>query len=315
MKCITYLLLSILTIGILLQGCNNAPDKIKIGYLPLAAGLPLYVAFEEGYFKGEGFNAELIRFASSNEVGNATTANQIDVAFVASNVIFDLGFVSKKKHKLIYTNPYSNSVGHITDYLLVRDTTQIKKIEDLKGKKIGIFPGSVVKVFCKLIFKKYGLNETDYELVELQPKDWNVALKTGQIDALSAVEPTASQIIADGIGYNIQSGFYSLLMPNVPLSAHWINEDFYKKYGKENSMKIISAYDKAIDFINSNPEKAKQYLVKYANVRVDMLGKVNLNPWTKHSEINKKDLQDFIDVLATNNAIQNKENLEDYLIK
>ena len=54
MKCITYLLLSILTIGILLQGCNNAPDKIKIGYLPLAAGLPLYVACEEGYFKGGG---------------------------------------------------------------------------------------------------------------------------------------------------------------------------------------------------------------------------------------------------------------------
>lgn len=265
--------------------------------------------------KDEGFDVQMIRFASSNEVANASTSGQVDLCIVATNAMLDVGFVSKKRPKLIITNPYSNRSGFITDYLLVRDTNSIKKIENLKGKKIGIFPGSVIKIFCNLVLQKYGLNKNDYELIELAPKDWEIALQSGQIDVLSALEPQATQIIKDKIGYPIIEGFYAQLTPDVPLSAQWISEDFAKKYGKEKCDKIIRALDKAVDFINNNPSTAKKYLIKYANVREDILPGVGLNPWQEHASLNLKELQNFIDILYQNGAIQNKENINDYLLK
>jgi len=308
---------AIIAVILLLSGCRNHPkaDKIRIGYVPLAVTLPLFVANDEGYFKEQGFEVELVRFASSNEVGNAGTTGQVDILSAASNVVFDIGFVSSKRHKLILPNLYSDKKGNITDYILVRDTLKIKTINDLKGKRIGIFPGSVIKVFCTLILEKYGLNKNDYTLIELSPKDWAASLQTNQIDALSALEPQASQLMIDKIGFPIAAGFYAQLMPNVPLSGNWISEDFYNKYGDEAAEKIIIAVDKAVDFINNNPDKAKEYLVKYANVREDVVNQVQLNPWTKHSEINYSEIQKFIDVLFENKAIQNKENINNYKLK
>ncbi|MCK9400529.1 MAG: ABC transporter substrate-binding protein [Bacteroidales bacterium] len=300
---------------IIVLSCNYEPSKLRIGYKPIAVDLPIFAAVEEGYFKEQGFNVELVRFTSSNDQVNAATLGKIDVFEAATNVVFDVGFVSKIKHKLIITNPYSNEKGYISDYLLVSDTNKIKKIEDLKGEKIGVFPGSVIKMFCNLIFMKHGLNKDDYELIELQTKDWAIALKTGQIAALSALEPTASQIIKDKIAYPIVNGLYAELMPNVPLSGHWISEEFEKKYGEDVTKKIILAYNKSIDFIETNPEKAKKYIVKYANVREDVLSKVNLNKWKKHEELDYKEIQSFIDLLYENGAIQNKENINDYMCK
>ena len=296
--------------------CNsNSSKSLKIGYVPIAVGLPLFIANDEGYFKEEGFTTEMVKFSSSNEIANAATAGQVDVSVVATNAMLDVGYVSNKRHKLIITNPYTNKPGYIADYLLVKDANSIKKIEDLKGKKIGIFPGSVIKIFSTLIFEKHGLKKGDYELIELSPKDWAVALQSGQIDALSALEPQATQIIADKIGYPIVNGLYAQLMPNVPLSGHWISEDFVKNHDKEQSEKIIKAIDKAVDLINNNPSKAKEYLIKYANVREDIADKVQLNPWKKHNELNIPEMQNFIDVLFMNGAIQNKENINDYLLE
>jgi len=308
---------TIIVVVFLLSGCTNHPkaDKIRIGYVPIAVTLPLFVANDEGYFKEQGFEVEMVRFASSNEVGNAGTTGQVDILSAASNVVFDIGFVSNNRHKLILPNLYTNKQGNITDYILVSDTLNIKTITDLKGKKIGIFPGSVIKVFCTLILEKYGLNKNEYTLIELSPKDWAAALQTKQIDALSALEPQASQLMIDKIGFPIAAGFYAQLMPNVPLSGNWISEDFYNKYGDEAAEKIIIAVDKAVDFINKNPEKAKEYLVKYANVREDVVNQVQLNPWTKHSEINYLEIQKFIDVLFENKAIQNNEDINNYKIK
>ena len=188
-------------------------------------------------------------------------------------------------------------------------------LEDLKGVSIGIFPGSVVKVFAKQILVKHGLSETDYQLVELAPKDWIPALETGQIQALSAVEPLASQIMHDGIGTSIMSGFFAELMPNVPLSSQWISADFVEQNDKETVNAVIEAMDDAVEFIKKNPKKAKEYLIQYANLREDISDEVQLNPWTGHNKINKTGIQEFVDILYENGGIQNRENVNDYLLK
>ena len=39
--------------------------KIRVGYWPIAAGLPFYAAVELGYFKDAGVNVEVVRLAAA----------------------------------------------------------------------------------------------------------------------------------------------------------------------------------------------------------------------------------------------------------
>lgn len=294
---------------------NETKNNLKVGVVPIAVALPLYVAIDEGYFEDEGFNPELVTLGSSNELANALTSGQLDIAVIATNTMLDVSYVSQKKPKLVITNPYSNTPGNITDYLLVKDLTKISKIEDLVGMKIGIFPGSVIKVFCQLIFEKHGLSKDDYQLIELSPKDWAVALEFNQIDALSALEPSASQMIKDGIAVPIVSGLYAELMPDVPLSGHWIGADFIDNNDEETIEKIIKVINKAVKLINENPAKARKYLVKYANVREDVVDNVQLNKWVTHNEQDAASIQQFVDILFDNGALQDKADIKSYLNK
>jgi hypothetical protein len=49
----------------------QAGPKIRIGYWPIAAGLPFYSAIELGYFKEAGLNVEVLKFAGAQQVMEA----------------------------------------------------------------------------------------------------------------------------------------------------------------------------------------------------------------------------------------------------
>lgn len=311
----------LLTAGIvyLVTKNSNAPNdkwpKLRIGYLPIAAELPLFVAVEKGYFKEAGIEFELERMASSNDMANAATADRIDIlAGAASNAVFDVGHVSGKRHLLIALNPYSNTRGHVTDHLIARKDSGIKKLVDIKGKKVASFPGSVNRIFTYLILENHGVPRDSYQYVELLPQDWQPSLQSGAVDVVSALEPNATQIIKDGVGYSIFPGFYADLMLDVPLSGHWVGADFAKRADRAQLVAFVKAYEKAIVFCREHETEAKVYLVKYANVREDTLADVNLNPWKMLSEIDAGQLQKFVDLLADNKALQAKVEVKDYIL-
>lgn len=310
-------LLATILIIVIKNTSTNLTDKdwpkLRIGYLPIAAELPLFVAIEQGYFEEAGIEFELVRFASSNEMGNAATADRIDIlSGAASNPIFDIGHVSGKKHLVFAVNPYSDTPGHVTDHLIVQKDSGIKTLTDLKGKKVASFPGSVNRIFTYLILEKHGVPRDSYEYIELLPKDWQPALQAGAVDAVSALEPLATQIIKDDVGVSIFPGFYADLMPDVPLSAHWIAADFYARSDKAQLSAFLDAYEKAILFCRENEEQAKNYLPKYANVREDILADVNLNPWKQLSEIDWDQFQAYINLLAENKALLAKISILDH---
>ena len=52
--------------------------KIRVGYWPIAAGLPFYAAVELGYFKEAGINVEAVRFAGAQQIMEGMLADRVD---------------------------------------------------------------------------------------------------------------------------------------------------------------------------------------------------------------------------------------------
>lgn len=287
---------------------------VRVGYLAVAAELPLFVAVEQKYFSAEGLTVELQQFTSSNELGNAATADRVDImAGTASNVVFDIATSSGKQHRAFAFNIYSNRPNHVTDHLLVKSGSEIKALTQLRGKRVASFPGSVNKIFVQLILEKHGVPRDTYEYTELPPPNWGPALQSGAIDAVSALEPTATQIVKDGIAVSIFPGFYADLMADVPLSGHWLAADYLQRADPKQIAAFLRAYDKAIQFCREHESEARQYLAKYANVREDIVGDVDLNLWLRRAEIDVAALQGYVDLLADNGALLKKVNANEFL--
>ena len=52
--------------------------KIRVGYWPIAAGLPFYTAVELGYFKEAGLNVEVQKYAGAQQIMEGMLADRCD---------------------------------------------------------------------------------------------------------------------------------------------------------------------------------------------------------------------------------------------
>lgn len=320
--------LSFLLSGLLLSiGCGQpdqgkplpteaeAPLKVRIGYLPIAAGLPLFVAIDKGYFKEAGFDVELTRFASSNDLGTAATTGQVDALMpFALNAGFDIGAASGKRHKLFGLNIYSDQTPHIVDYMVARQGSGIKTLADLRGRKVAGFPGSVTKVFVENILEQNGVKPGEYTYVALAPPEWLAALQSGAVDAASVMEPQASMITSKGVATVVVPGFFAKLMPDVPLSGHWLAAQFVESHDASVSTRFAEVYDRAVDYIRTNPDDAKQSYTTHIGIEQSALTSIQLNNWVKSSELQPAKVKPFADLLWSKHAIQAEVKVSDYML-
>src|SRR3954452_15265650 len=119
---------------------QSAP-KIRIGFWPVAAGLPFFAAVEKGYFKEAGLDVEPIKFAGAQQVMEAMLSGRSDgssngtgSANLAIGEIASPGLI-----KIFATNP-SNAKYVLEEFLVPKDSA-VKTMADLKGKRVASGPG------------------------------------------------------------------------------------------------------------------------------------------------------------------------------
>ena len=139
-----------------------AADRVRIGYSSISgAYIGLWVAHDGGYFAKEGLEDQMILIPSGTQLAQVTVAGEIDIgllngssAMAAALQGADLKVIGNAGNKMIFS-------------LYVRP--EIKTVEALKGKKIGITRyGSAPDISIRYALKKYNLNpEKDLTLIQL----------------------------------------------------------------------------------------------------------------------------------------------------
>ena len=281
---------------------NKDIENIKIGYLAIAGALPLFIAQDNGYFADEGLKVELINFKSSNEIAIAASTKQIDLIGIgATNAVIDASVTSKIGFEAFLLNGYTKKKNNekATDYLLARDGITL---DNLKGKKIAFFPGSISKVFANLIFPKYGLELNDIKYIEMAPPNWISALESGAIDAVTAIEPFAQLILNKGSANILIDGYYAEVMEDVPLSAGWFISNHLSSKTEE---KIVNAYKKSLNLIKTNRVKALSSFDNNTKISSDIYQTIGLNNWRLINDKGAEEsLISFIKLLNDKKAIK-----------
>jgi len=310
------IIIAILLIGLLLLGMFFTKtgffilkeDTMKVGYVPVLVNLPLFVALEEGMFEKYNLKVEAIEAKSPNYIVDGLVSGQLDGAGVlADNILFSTEEKYPGEIKIFSTQ--DETKDNFVSAIIIRNDSNIKTINDLKGEKIGVYTGLVQVLFLKSIIIGMGLNVNDIDIIEIDPTLQLKALDSKQFEVLSTVEPYVTIAKSKNIGkVFIENPRVKYILDPFPSVATAISSDFIDKNPKMAKAYIL-AYDDAIDYIHQNPEQAKKYLVKYTPITDEIVNNVNLPRFNKFGDENRENIQKFADWMYENKQLKSEINV------
>ena len=217
-------------------------EAIRIGVTLTADSIPAIIADQKGFFREEGLNPGMVKYAYGAVSFKNLLDGNIDLAMLAETPLVVQSF--NRKDFAVIANISSTYQGR---KIVALTDKGIHSILDLRGKRIGVLKNTSAHYFLEELLLQNNVPLKDVKLVFLGLDETPAALKNGKVDAIAAFEPYPQIIEAqwpagtlwvnDGDG-KIRTAF-SYVMTKEYLKTH-----------KETAKKAIRATVKAIDWMN-----------------------------------------------------------------
>ncbi|MCU0764164.1 MAG: ABC transporter substrate-binding protein [Hydrogenophaga sp.] len=294
--------------------------KIRVGYWPIAAGLPFYSAVELGYFKEAGLNVEVLRFAGAQQIMEAMLSDRCDgSANGTGSANIAIGEIAQPgTFKIFCSNP--SNVDNVLDEIIVPVASPAKTIDDLKGKRIGSGPGIQNVTLARTVLERGGA--TGATVVELPIGQHVAAIAAGQIDGAYTLEPTGTIGRLNGTSRVLEAGViahYVLGDPKAPWfgGSASLTSAFIQKHPEE-AKKFIAAYGKGVAYVRSKAAEARQYLKTYTPIEGPLTSEVPLAAYTMYNEFTPSDIahfQKFFDLFSERGVFSKRLMVDSMLYK
>ena len=255
----------ILSFAFSLASCASTKKSgSKFGHIDIPGkdgslcGAPIYIAYENGYFTEEGFDVSLI---SADTETRKIGLNNGTIPIVNGDFQF---FPSMEQgiNTVVVDKLHDGCIK-----IVVRPDSDIRKPEDLVGKKVGVDEvGGTPHQVASVWFENAGISarQEDGKVTFLPFADGNLeleALYKGEIDAAAMWDPLASVAEKAGkvkkiLDITTDEPFAGKSCCFLYASKVLVDKE------PEKVAALLRAYRKAQDFINKNPEKAVDIIIK-----------------------------------------------------
>ena len=221
-------------------------STISFAYQDRVADAASIIAIKKGFFNAEGLQVKPMIFSSGPACTEALIYGNADLGTMGDTT----AIITTSKGNS-FTIIASHGGGEQRHRLMVHKKSQIKTIQDLEGKRIGLKKGTSTHGGLDLLARKEGLDLRN-EIIDLAPRDQLLALASGELDAIVASEPTPSKAEADGFGVELTT--LAGLGNTYPIFV-LVNNKFASNH-PDLVGKMIKALSKATTFIAKHPEEA-----------------------------------------------------------
>lgn len=267
------MIVSLLILSSCAPGPSKPPRSLKkliIAEGTFSASAPIYVARDKGFFEQEGLDAVISRYDSGRLALEATLEGKADIGTAAVTPIAR-AVLDRKRPVLVAT--ICEIDGAVV--IIARKDRGISTAEDLRGKRVGMLPGTSTEFFLHLYLVTAGVDPKAVTVVPLVPNDFVSALADGRIDAVSSFEPHTAELVRR-LGSNAlvldPPGLYRSAW-NVVASEESARDD------QDVIVRFLRAIARANDFIASNPAEAQAITSKGTGIPVGGLREV----WDDHT--------------------------------
>ena len=234
--------------------------RLTLGYANATEFLPAFVAKDRGIFAKHGLDATMTAIPSSSLVPPTLISGGIDMGIatppnlvLAADAGLDLVATSGSA-RILKTNTRVSLVG--------RAGTAIEKPADLVGKKVGV-PG--INSSIDLVLRKWLLDAkvplAKVTFIETTLPQMPDLLKSGNVDAVAAIEPILSRIVLGGIGVK-PIDYFSEVNSDI-VGAFWMSTRSWAAAHPAAIESFRAAYAESMAWIAANPDEAKKVEAKW----------------------------------------------------
>jgi NitT/TauT family transport system substrate-binding protein len=236
-------------------GTAVAQETVRLGNLKFAHyGAVSFMKENCGKF---GLKVEEIVFPKGIDIFPAIVKGEVDLAASAA----DAAIANRAGGGQVFVVAGFAKGGA---RLVSRTDLALKKVADLKGKKVGVARGGAQELLLLAELAKAGLTWSDKEgkdvqILYLPFADLNQALLQKQIDAMCQSEPQSSQAINKGFGVEMLKPYDTPL--GEPVRVLVMTEKLYREK-PEVAAKVLECFvDSTRQFIQ-NPAVAEKFVVE-----------------------------------------------------
>ena len=199
MKFIKPLILALLTCTLLGSGscskhllASKRERKLKVCYIGLTCEAPIFAAYENGYFKEEGLDVELVKTSWDSLLQGLSFGR-----FDATHTL--VPYLLKPIEQGLEVK-MTGGIHHGCLRIQAWGKSNIKSVEDLKGKRIAVSTmGSPPMIFAYRVLAAHGMDvNKDVTWVVFPADSTELAMERGQVDAIADSEPIGSLLLSHG---------------------------------------------------------------------------------------------------------------------
>ncbi len=318
-KIITFLSLITLllaTIGLyfVFAKTNKNDDSKKLTKIKLAEVThsafyaPLYVAIENGYFKDNGIDLEVILTPGADKVSAAVLSNTVDIGFAGTESAIYVYQGGEED----YLVTFAGLTKRDGQFILARDCSKEFNLEDLYGKEIlvGRQGGMPALNF---------LNAMKNSNIDISKINVNYAVDFASLsgsfiggmgDFVDLFEPTATSVVKNSKACIVES--IGKLSGEMPYTAFYARKSFLNK-NNETLKDFTNAINKGLEFVKNNDAKtiAKVILPEFPDISLEDLTVIvdnykKYDSWLSDTFINEQSFNNLQDILEDNKLIDKR---------
>lgn len=243
---------------VLISACQKGEEtgaRYRIALGPWVGFGPLYLARDNGFFKEQGVEVDLIVLTGVAERNSALKSGKLD-ALAAPVDYFALSAGNGIPATIAMT--IDESVGG--DGIVARKS--IQGFPDLRGRKVAAQKGLPSDFFLRALLQQNGIDISEIDYVDMETAQAGAAFLAGDVDAAVVWEPWLTRATEQGNGHVLAS---TRDHRNLIVDCLAFNPDLVRKK-PEDVQRIVSAVLKAIDYAKARPVEASEVMAKYFEV-------------------------------------------------
>ncbi len=290
-------------------GQENSQTKLKIGSLTTEENLPILVAQKNGYFEAENLKVEFVPLQSPVELQNTFQSGELDG--MITDMMIALMLKGSGEDLRITSIALGSTPQEGRFAIVASPNSDIKTVQDLKGKSIGISNNSIIEYVTDGILGQAGMSPSDVKKTTVAKIPVRIEmLLNNQIDAITVPDPHISYAVAKGAkiiaddtkGDNLSQSVIIMTQKALSNKTDTIPR-FYK------------AYAKAVEDINNNPDQYKELLVTNINLPEQVAKSYKVQNYPEPQLPIEKDVNNVVTWLKNKNLLKNEIKYTDVIQK
>jgi NitT/TauT family transport system substrate-binding protein len=243
------------------SSAGASKGKVRVGLSSWIGYGSLYVAQEQGFFKKNGLDVELVPMEDPAQRLNALKAGELEAAATTVDTYARVIALGVPATQVWTLDASTGGDGVLSDQ-------SITKIADLKGKQIAVSQGSTGEFFLAYLLAKEGLSLKDVTEVNMTSDQAGGAFAAGSVTAAVTWEPWLTNAVKKNTKGHVLASTKEY--PTILVDTLGFRNDLIEK-NKPMVTAFVQSLADASKFMSTDQAKANEIIAKSAKIKPEEL--------------------------------------------